>query len=322
MLSALIATAVISPATGPTITRVRTFEQFRTIAVASASTGHRFAASLENHEVRIIDAGTLQTVLTLRGHPQPVYAVAFSPDGRWIATGDESARIRIWNARTGAQVREFSRERGHIRGIQALAFPPGGGSLVSVGKDDTIRVWSLQGGNPTQTIAGNGANFFGASFSPAGALLTATLAEGARLYAPRTYTQAAAFRVNQGANDVDFNPAGTQAVMACRDGAVVLWDVPNRRRITSIGRHDDWVIRTTFSPNGRLVASSSSDGTVRVWEVRGARQVARIDDQSGVGSPVTFTASGAFLITTSSSDALQVHSVTPAQAPAAPRRRR
>lgn len=324
MLSALIATAVLSPAatTAPTITRVRTFDHLRTIAVAPASTGHRFAASLENNEVRIMDAQTMQSVLTLRGHPQPVYAVAFSPDGRWIATGDESARIRIWDARTGAQVREFPREKGHTRGIQALAFPPRGGSLVSVGKDDSIRVWSLQGGNPTQVIMGNGANFFGASFSPAGALLTATLQEGARLYAPGTYTQAAAFRVDQGANDVAFNRAGTNAVMACRDGSVVLWDIPNRRRVTSIGRHDDWVIRTTFSPNGRLVASSSSDGTVRVWEIRGTRLVTKIDGQSRVGSPVAFTASGAFLITASETDALQIHSVRPAQAPAAPAPRR
>ena len=98
-----------------------------------------------------------------------------------LATGDESARIWLWDTKTGKKVREFPRDKGHTRGIQAIAFTKDGKRIATVGQDDVIKIWNTSGGHPTHTIKGVGANFYDARFLPTGGLVTATLAEGMRV---------------------------------------------------------------------------------------------------------------------------------------------
>ena len=81
-------------ATAPlTVTVAKMVPEIRPIAFAAAPTGGKFAVCMEDGSVRIIDANTRQTIRELDKHPQPCYAIAWSPDGLLIATGDETARV-------------------------------------------------------------------------------------------------------------------------------------------------------------------------------------------------------------------------------------
>lgn len=306
------------------VSRIRTYTHLEVVGAAAPKTGSLFALSLQDTTVRVIDARTLNSVHTFTNHPQPAEGIAFSNDGRWLVTGDETARIFLWDLRTGRLHREFSRDRGHSRGIQALAFSHDNQLIASVGKDDSIRVWSVNGANPIKTILGNGANFYGVEFMPSGALVTGTLKEGVRIYTPRTYELASALTLpgGQGANGIALNRAGTQAVSAGRDGHVAVWNIPQRARANTLRGHSDWVMKAAYSPNGRLVATSSNDMSVIVWDLRSMQAIKKIDDQSFVGAPVAFTGDGRFLVTANSSGAPQVHTINPPQpAPATPARR-
>lgn len=296
--------------------RTKTFEGLRTVAVAAAPTGTRFAACLENGQVKIMDAKTATGLLTLTGHPQSAYAVTFSPDGKQILTGDETGRIFLWDSKSGKKLKEFLRDKAHKRGIQALAFSPDGKNFVSVGKDDFMFVWSIAGSHPVKSIPGNTANFAGAYFTPAGALVTATLKEGARIYAPKTFALAATLTLpgGQGANSLAVNKLGTLAVTFGRDGKVALWDLKTKQRAASLSGHEDWVMAGAISPNGRVIATSSNDMTVRLWDVKSRKEVVKIERQSPIGSPVVFTADGNFLISTSDSDFVTIYAITPKQA--------
>ncbi len=77
------------------------------------------------------------TSRTLAGHSGAVYAVAFSPDSQWLATGSLDETIRFWEIRSGQVIRTLP---GHSKWVNALAFSPDGSKIVSVGRDGTVRV--------------------------------------------------------------------------------------------------------------------------------------------------------------------------------------
>jgi WD40 repeat protein len=215
MLTSLAISLVVgqaAPATAVTlgVTETRTVQGMRPLAFAPAPSGSLFAATMEDKTVRIINAATRETVRTFEGHPVPAYAVAWSDDGAFLATGDESARIFIWDARTGQKLREM---RTHIRGIQNLSFNHPRTLLVSTGKDDVIKIYDVSSGKEVKSIPGQGVNFYGATFmGKSNNFGTGILGYGARVYnAQGVVTGFLTGHEGQGVFEIDFNRAGTLA---------------------------------------------------------------------------------------------------------------
>ncbi|MFI5385694.1 MAG: WD40 repeat domain-containing protein [Fimbriimonadales bacterium] len=295
-------------------------EGLHALAFAPSPTGSKVAATLENNDVRIIDAASRRTLRTLTGHPQPPYAVAWSKDGTFIATGDESARIIIWNALTGERMKTII---GHIRGIQCLSFNTPRTLLASTGKDDVLNVWNVSTGKKVAEILGKGQNLYSGCFDPKldNLLMVGTLAGGAKTY---RMTNDGAHVMNflnfanpsgqaHGVLDCNWSPDGTKAVTAANDDLAVLWDMKSFKKLGTFRGHGDWVLRAEFSPNGKLVATSSSDRTVRVWDASTFESVATLENEGAVGSPLCFTSDGKFLLTTGVDDNLEVYGVSPSQ---------
>ena len=316
----LAALAMVSQQAAPIqITPAKQVPALRPIAFAPAPTGSKFVASMEDGSVRILDAKTGQTVRSLATHPQPAYAVGWSQDGRFIATGDESARVWVENALTGEKMREF---RTHTRGVQKLSFNIGRTLLITTGRDDAIHVLDLNSTKPKEvrSILGSGANFYGATFNPRSLVefATATLTiGGAREYDAMSGKPSGLLTGHdaQGALAVAYNPAATRIASGGKDGNVALYDGATLKRIATFKGHGDWVMDLAFSPNGRLLATSSTDQTVKVWDTKAMRKVADIPQQSFVGSPVCFTADGTTLVTVSDQGYLQYNKVNPHQVP-------
>ena len=298
------------------VTPGRVLVGVRPIAFAAAPSGSKFVACLEDGSVRIIDAKTHQTLRTLDKHPGPAYAAAWSADGSFVATGDETARIWIHNALTGKKVREY---RTHTKGIEKLSFNLPGTLLLSTGKDDQCNVYDLRTPSIKERmrVLGKGVNFYGATFHPKlpYTFVVGMLGGGCRMYDAlqgRT-TGFLTDATGQGVFDVAFNPAGTRCVSAGRDGNAIVWDPMRQKRMGTLKGHQDWVVNAAVSPNGSLVATSSSDRTVKVWDVRTMAKVAEIPNEFTVGSPVCFTADGLALLTVTDAGDLQFSSITPAQ---------
>ena len=295
--------------------RLRTFEQVRVVSLVGSPSASLFAVGQEDKTVRVMDASKLQTVWTLTGHPQPCYGLAFSHDGKLLATGDDSARIFIWDMKTGKKIREFSRDRGHRRGIQTLQFSPDNKKIASVGKDGQIMIWNTSGGHPIATIVQVGVSFYGAEFLPSGSLVSGTLEGSVHLFEGKTFKSVASMPTpnKSGIFAVSLNPTGTVAYAASRDGRVLVYDIKTRQRINGLTAHSDWTINTAMSPNGRVLASSSNDMTVKFWDTKTLKPLFGLDQTSPIGSPVAFTGNGKYFVTSSVGDALQVYQITPPQ---------
>src|SRR5437773_1232278 len=164
----------------------------------------------------------------LRGHTNSVYALAFSPDGRTLASGGFDASVRLWNPVTGAE-EECWREH-KDRAVQALAFSPDGRYLASGGLDRCACVWDMRTRELLHRLGPLDGEICVAAFSPDGTQLALGLARGwptLRLFDPATGAEGLSFRhldAQRGFYDLAFAPDGSR--LAALQGAdlVTVWD--------------------------------------------------------------------------------------------------
>lgn len=315
----LTAAALVGLQTGLTVKIAGKAPGVKPLAYAVAPTGSKFAVSLEGNDVRIMDANGRKLIRALVGHPQPAYALAWSDDGTYIASGDESARIFIWNAVNGVKTRTII---GHIRGIGKLSFNHTRTLLASTGKDDVVNVWNVANGKKGAQILGNGLNLYGATFHPLRDLLLAgTLGGGGRTYLMTgsgakvqnfiTYTSPSAQL--HGMLDMAWSPDGTKCASVGNDNNGILWDMKTFKKIGLLKGNMDWVVHVAFTPNGKYVATSSTDRTVRIYDTKTLAPVAVLQNESSIGAPIAFTADGKFLLSAGVDDNMELYSLTPPQ---------
>ena len=140
------------------------------------------------HVIQLLDVETGEIVRTLVGHTGRVTALAFSPDGKHLASGTSTGiverfldkktnqpvtqrnadPIRIWDVETGTLVKELS---GHTGMIRFLAFYQGGQYLVSGSQDKTLKVWDVVRGEVVTTLSGHNSLIEAGAVSPDGKYL-------------------------------------------------------------------------------------------------------------------------------------------------------
>ena len=221
-----------------------------------------------------------QLIRYLSGHSDAVHDVAFSPDGKTLASGSYDNTIILWDLQTGQWMDKPL--QGHTDAIYRIVFSPNGRLLASAGADNTVILWDLitheQIGEPlrghTSGVSTTGINSI--VFSPDGKILASCGDDrNIILWDVETHRQIGKplQRHTDGVFSVVFSTDGKTLASGSLDRTIILWDVETHRQIGRRLRHSDAVLSVVFSPDGKTLASGSADNTIILWDLKAHQQI-------------------------------------------------
>ena len=217
--------------------------------------------------------------ITLRGHNGWVGGVAFSPDGKTLATASADHTVKFWNVATG---KELAALEAHGDIVTSIAFSKDGDQFATAGFDGTAKVWNAEKRRVLHTLRGHRGAVLTVAFDPRGRNLATGGIDGTvRIWDLASGNEAEAPGAQHGSwvNALAYRPDGRVLATVSSDEEIWLRDT---------GRGEPLILRpklaevrsVVFSPDGKWVATGTRYGITKVWDDRG-REVASLKSKHG-----------------------------------------
>jgi len=257
-----------------------------TLALASCENSDRF--SCKGDLIRLWDGNDHQSIgQSLAGHNDSILSLAFSPNGKTLASGSEDKTIILWNIDTEPPIKQPPIE---CKEALSMAFSPDGKTLASKEDDGPISLWDVSTRQPITRLPERPSNHWikkNVAFSPDGKILASSgEGDGIILWDVSARRQISRISV-KGVYRLAFSPDGKTLASAgcpilkdfqfCKQGEIRLWDVATYQQIgQSLSGYKKAVISITFSPDGKTLVSGDEDGAVILWDVDTRQPIGRL----------------------------------------------
>ncbi|MFN6567293.1 trypsin-like peptidase domain-containing protein [Dendronalium sp. ChiSLP03b] len=292
------------------------------VNVNNASAKFALLQTLTGHSEKAIGSN-------IKGH---VTSVAFSPDGRTLASGSWDKTIKIWDVATGEEIRTL---QSNSYWAESVAFSPDGKTLASGGGifDKTIKLWNLITGQEIRTLKSNLDTVTSVAFSPDGKSLASRGDYSTiKIWDVATGKEIRTLKGHSGVLcSVAFNPDGKTLASGSGDGTIKLWNVATGEEISTLKSNSyvqsiaissdgkilvsggDWTIKiwdlinkeeirtlnsyykvnsVAISPDGKILASSSGDNTIKIWDIATGQEISTLKGHSDLVTSVVFSPDG------------------------------
>ncbi len=285
--------------------------------------GRWIASAGTDRTIRVWEAASRHDVAVLHGHTGTVTDLAFTADGRRLASASQSGRqnftcdgtVRLWDVTRNA---DTSVLRGHTSYIYPVAYSPDGQWIASGGWDNTVRLWDAATGESCAVLPHPG-EVRALAFSPDSSWLVSACHADLALQiwsiatgqVQKTFKQPGSIV----ALAVAVSPDGAHFAAADADGTVKIVDTATGAEVDSFRSAAPDVKRSlAFSPDGRLLAGASEDGTqIDLWDTLWRRRSARLAGHTGGVYSVVFSGDGLLLASASEDRTVRVWDVAAAK---------
>ncbi|MBI4166627.1 MAG: WD40 repeat domain-containing protein, partial [Acidobacteria bacterium] len=244
----------------------------------------------------------------LEAHGPGIHPLAFSSDGRMLASVAGPSAVRLWSVAGGTEIRVVGT---HDDLVRSLAFSPDGRYLASAGYDSMIKIWEVETGREPRILRGHDGDVNAIAVSPDGKYL----ASGGQDGTVKLWDLEMGVAVRTLANRelaifaLAFSPDGARIASGRSDNLIQFWDVPTGKDLGILRGHTGAVQGVAFSPDGERLASASSDGTIKLWAVASGRETKTFAGNTIAVWCVAFTRDGRYLASGSADASLRLWEV-------------
>jgi WD40 repeat protein len=194
-----------------------------------------------------------------------IWSIAFSHDGKTLASGQENSVIKLWNTKGKC----FQTLTGYKDRVMFLAFSPDDLILAGASEDRNLRLWNVKDFNCVKNLQAYDLWIISLTCSPDSRIIASGSNDGKiRLW---NVAQGQLLQTLEGHSkwvwSVSFSSNGKILASGSEDEKIILWDVNSGKHIKSLRGHTNWVMSVAFSPDGKTLASGSNDMTIKLWDI-------------------------------------------------------
>ncbi|MDC0708830.1 AAA family ATPase [Stigmatella sp. ncwal1] len=268
---------------------------------ALAAAGGLLAFSLQ----RDAPPAVTPEVFPLLGHSDSVLSVAWSPDGRTLASGSFDNTLKLWAPSSGSLLRTLS---GHSDSVLSVAWSPDGRTLASGSNDNTLKLWAPSSGSLLRTLSGHSDSVLSVAWSPDGR----TLASGSNDNTLKLWdtSSGSLLRTLSGhsspVSSVAWSPDGRTLASGSNDNTLKLWDTSSGSLLRTLSGHSSPVSSVAWSPDGRTLASGSFDNTLKLWAPSSGSLLRTLSGHSSTVRSVAWSPDGRTLASGSNDNTLKL----------------
>lgn len=241
---------------------------------------------------------------TFKSHAGWIGRIAWSPDGRLLASGSDDRTICIWNPSDGTLVRKLE---GHSDTVFSVAWSRDGKLLASSSDDEKVILWEATDGTRIRALSGHTSGVVNVTWLPD----NQTLASGGGDKTIRFWNSATGELIynleghNAWIRQLTVSPNGETLASASYDATIRLWDLNSRNCVAVLEGHNDRVHSAVWSPGGRLLASASADSSIRIWDASGT-PLRTLEGHSGAVYDLSFSYDGRYLASKSLDNSVRI----------------
>ena len=263
--------------------------------------------------VKLIDLKTKQTAGRVEAHPGKIKALAFSPDGKFLASGSEDRVVRLWDAQTGSLLQAWS---GHTTRVEAVAFTPDGKLLVSAGTDKALMIWEVATGKLLRSIPVTD-DVSSIAFNSDGTQMVATFGVNVGLWDVGNWTLSQAFTTNEPhtsgemtdccgstAQSARFDARGQRIISGHEDGTIKVWNPKPDGPLPPPGSELTRVLETNkhnesfaLSPDDKLLVVNDGEKPPRIWNWTTGKPLRSLGADASYVHKIIFSPDSRFIAT-------------------------